>query len=241
MEEKTAVKNLKEIKEVFDKYGIKYWLDMGTLLGAVRDGKIIEWDKDIDLGTTEDSWKKIVSTIPKFEERGFDVRFGEIYKNNLGFINRYVVFNKFGCMIGVGSYPVKGENAFMIIAESTNYFSGSLEILYRMLTFQKTHVNKRKVIKFLTHCMSLIPLKLKKPLSNMVWQVWKRSGAKFFSVIIPKHHFKRLGAIKFYEMMFNIPSNAEDYLKYRYGEDWRTPKKGWKWLQMDGSVRALTV
>ena len=39
--EKLSVKDLKEVKEVFDSLDIKFWLDWGTLLGAVRDGKII--------------------------------------------------------------------------------------------------------------------------------------------------------------------------------------------------------
>jgi phosphorylcholine metabolism protein LicD len=55
MNEELAVKNLKEVKEIFDRAGVKYWLDSGTLLGAMRDGKIIEWGHDIDLGAMEDS------------------------------------------------------------------------------------------------------------------------------------------------------------------------------------------
>lgn len=42
MNEKTAIKSLQQVKRVFDKYNVEYWLDVGTLLGAVRDRKNIE-------------------------------------------------------------------------------------------------------------------------------------------------------------------------------------------------------
>ncbi|GAH36594.1 unnamed protein product, partial [marine sediment metagenome] len=47
MDEKIAIDTLKCVKNVLDNYGIEFWLDTGTLLGAVREGKIIPWDSDI--------------------------------------------------------------------------------------------------------------------------------------------------------------------------------------------------
>lgn len=42
---------LYEIKEILDKFNIEFWLDYGTLLGAYRDKRPLQWDLcDIDLG-----------------------------------------------------------------------------------------------------------------------------------------------------------------------------------------------
>ena len=38
-----------EFDEVCIEYGVKYWLDGGTFLGAVRHGGFIPWDDDLDV------------------------------------------------------------------------------------------------------------------------------------------------------------------------------------------------
>jgi len=43
------VKILRELCDILDVYGQKYWLDSGTLLGAFREGKILGHDADIDI------------------------------------------------------------------------------------------------------------------------------------------------------------------------------------------------
>tara|TARA_B110000305_G_scaffold108588_1_gene122199 strand:+ start:8315 stop:8992 length:678 start_codon:yes stop_codon:yes gene_type:complete len=41
---------LKTATLAFDEIGLFFWLEFGTLLGVVRDGKLIEHDTDIDVG-----------------------------------------------------------------------------------------------------------------------------------------------------------------------------------------------
>lgn len=45
--------------DLFDKYNIKYFIDGGTLLGAVRHNDIIPHDDDIDLGIFDNDWHKL--------------------------------------------------------------------------------------------------------------------------------------------------------------------------------------
>lgn len=46
---------------VFDRFGVVYWLDYGTLLGAVREKGIIGWEYDVDVGMPEE-WCEKAST-----------------------------------------------------------------------------------------------------------------------------------------------------------------------------------
>ncbi|MBC8192753.1 MAG: LicD family protein [FCB group bacterium] len=60
---KHAHKLLRSCCEVLEELGIHYWLDFGTLLGLIRENKIIDWDKDMDLSVRYESEAKMEQMI----------------------------------------------------------------------------------------------------------------------------------------------------------------------------------
>jgi lipopolysaccharide cholinephosphotransferase len=71
MNRKLAISNLKAVKDCFDEFGIDFWLNLGTLLGATRDGKIIDWDADIDLCMWSHDSEKLILALHELKRRKF--------------------------------------------------------------------------------------------------------------------------------------------------------------------------
>ena len=72
----------KGLMDILDKIpyildGLDWWLEFGTLLGLYRDGKIIDWDYDLDVGINEESLTQ--ENIDKIKSKSKE--FGFVYKN----------------------------------------------------------------------------------------------------------------------------------------------------------------
>jgi len=53
-------------------HSIKFWADWGTLLGALRNGKMIPWDYDIDFGMFNDDALKMLSLSDEVNADGYE-------------------------------------------------------------------------------------------------------------------------------------------------------------------------
>lgn len=71
-------KNLIDINKTLKKLNIKTWLQDGTLLGLIRNGKLIEWDNDSDMGCHEKNWTK--EAEEELKNLGFKMNF----RNKIG-------------------------------------------------------------------------------------------------------------------------------------------------------------
>jgi hypothetical protein len=245
--EQAFINNLRDIKIIFDGAGIRFWLDFGTLLGAVREGKVLTWDDDIDLGALSDSWDSIIRVIQQLQDKGFYAASTEIQMHgdtyfrviwlrrhnvNVDLIIYQIVDQK---AIGFDTADDRGATKRLIRGFRWGHLLLNGAVHFTLHPTGTEHVLLDYVFRVAEQTLTLIPQHQRSRLANLVWKMGRATGIKIARFVIPRHFFEDLGTITIYGLKFNAPSDVEEYLALHY-RDWRIPSKEWDWTRDDGTI-----
>jgi lipopolysaccharide cholinephosphotransferase len=69
---------LQDVHTAMELYGVSYFIESGTVLGAMRHGGIIPWDDDMDIAMMDTEVKRFEShVIPHLKKMGYDIDFSD--------------------------------------------------------------------------------------------------------------------------------------------------------------------
>jgi len=64
---------LSKVTSLLEKNNIDYLLEGGTLLGIIRENRLLPWDNDLDISITEKFYNELIHIIPQLKKLGYMV------------------------------------------------------------------------------------------------------------------------------------------------------------------------
>ena len=215
---------LDQVISVCVRRNIAYFLDTGTLLGAVRDGKFIPWDNDIDIGLPDmnDQQSAALELARDCANLGFIVNMSS---TSIGMLSRD------GVEINFKYYQRNGKS----FTADYSYFhcrSTALAFVYSVTSgnrFRGYGNNAKQALKNMVITM-LMPFRAVTQKLTHSWVRKVELVSNFDRLLILP-----LSEVRLYDVAYAAPAKADAYLSARYGPDWSIPKENYDYLTEDQS------
>ena len=215
--EKT-IQAFKEIKGVFNRHSIEIILGDGTLLGAIRENRIIPWDTGMDLLIWEKDLKKVEEALK--ELKNYEIRTDK--KSQCPDIN----LMKGSSFIGFSIIRQEGDYLVNRWVVPRGFVGNTFDYVLWILKLYSADFKKGKAPYMLTK--TLVRIFGRIPLKSHLISIFELLLENFDSYIIkqvfPLSYLKETKTINYYGEKVKVPKNSEEFLAFRYGNDWRVPK-----------------
>lgn len=221
--------------------GILMWLDGGTLLGCVREKDYIPWENDFDFATRkhELTREKIEAFSSHVKECGY--AFTEFPHHwHIQAVNSECHADISIYEFGEGHYTIcknRGPGN-SLLAKGVNTMVRIL--LDRPLSIRED-LNRRRDRwkKRLSLIVRHMPRVLRRLLSYLAYFFEKLNEKYLWQDIsnhVPKHLIEEVEIVRFRGVEVYVPARPEQHLLFRFGDDWKIPRRDYDTFKEDGAI-----
>lgn len=228
---------LVRLDKFLKKHDIEYYIDGGTLIGAIRNRGFLPWDDDVDTVMTRANYEKLLAVADELHDEGLDLacyeRYNDYTKHSVKVIDLSTTMILYGDIVHRHSCGTQVD-IFIFdplpankVNEYTKYFSVYTELLtYNYLDNEKVvkYIPTYKKYKFLMHFLGRD--RVLKMLRDKLFCYTEEESDYFIlryhepDLFYDKGILQRPKYAEFEGYTFPIPTRSEDFLRTMYDDSW---------------------
>lgn len=228
---------LEEVDRICKKNNVKYILDGGTMLGAIRHKGFIPWDNDLDIAMLRDDYKKFIKACEidlneKFflqttiSEENYPLNFAKMTIN--GTIYKSYIFKDLKMHHGVyiDIFPIDN------IYRPLKGIQCRLVTIINSIRWCKLGLYNNKIKKIIYAPFTILPIRVVNNLSEILMQLFNNRETKYVYKVCHPSKSKKIYERKFHENTirvdfkegkYPVPKDYDDFLTQRYGDYMKYP------------------
>ena len=228
-QKKELISFFKEFTELLEKENLWYVAEAGTLLGAIREGGMIEWDDDIDVLISIETYRYLKNKYPKnfldMDTKGYPFIIAKWVPDINNFLNSSIAIDLFP-IIPTTQKRVNKYKKFKNVFRFAN----------QMMNKGSKYVGFNWKLKLLKIVLWPIQWTTKKIDFEEVVEILEEKNNPEFTLMVDNPNSKinnqkspltiwNRKKIQFENYPIYIPVDYDEILKRRYGNDYMVPKK----------------